>query len=191
MYGDTAVELLRELRRTAPHTVPPYNEDKLRQIIEEIDALYNEVRNTLQAFAEQKNEPQVAGSMMVQYTAILRNKRCMLAYLNERVNRLQNLRWDVGAVLPPELKENLSMQESEFFQLYSRGLGAYMKAIDLDLTTDLLPPKELYIEVRCLVDVGEIVTEEGTVNLEKDSQHFLRRSDVETLVRQGVLEHIV
>jgi hypothetical protein len=49
--------------------------------------------------------------MMIQYEAILRNKRCVLAYLMERVKRLQLLRWDVGAVLPPELKESLSLQE--------------------------------------------------------------------------------
>lgn len=30
----------------------------------------------------------------------------------DRVRRLQVLRWDVGAVLPPELKENLSAQEA-------------------------------------------------------------------------------
>jgi len=35
---------------------------------------------------------------------------------------------------------------------------------------DLVPPKELYIEVRVLEDVGEIATEEGSVNLEKDTQ---------------------
>ena len=35
---------------------------------------------------------------------------------------------------------------------------------------DLAPPKELYIEVRVLEDVGEIATEEGSVNLEKDTQ---------------------
>lgn len=54
---------------------------------------------------------QVKGSMMIQYEAILRNKRCVLAYLMERVRRLQMLRWDVGAVLPPELRESLSVQE--------------------------------------------------------------------------------
>lgn len=57
---------------------------------------------------------QVKGSMMIQYEAILRNKRCVLAYLMERVRRLQMLRWDVGAVLPPELRESLSVQEVNY-----------------------------------------------------------------------------
>jgi GINS complex subunit 1 len=52
----------------------------------------------------------------------------------ERVNRLQALRWDVGAVLPPELKENLSQHESTFFQSYNRNLGTYMESVGLDLS---------------------------------------------------------
>lgn len=55
---------------------------------------------------------------------------------------------------------------------------------------DLYPPKELFIEVRCLEDIGEIATEEGTIVLEKDSQHFVRRSDVEAFIRLGKLEHL-
>lgn len=160
--------------------------------------------------------------MVIQYEGILRNKRCVLAYLMERVKRLQLLRWDVGAVLPPELKESLSLQEvglsrhlalpvrlvfamshsifptpvslavqSEFFVQYSRSLNTYTRNVGIDLTTDLLPPKELYIEVRCLVDIGEIATEDGTVQLEEGSQHFLRRSDVEPLIRAGKLQHLV
>ncbi len=56
---------------------------------------------------------------------------------------------------------------------------------------DLQPPKELLITVRCLVDLGELVTETGTLLLAKGSQHYVRRSDVEALIRQGHLEHIV
>mmetsp|Transcript_31882 Transcript_31882/g.95980 ORF Transcript_31882/g.95980 Transcript_31882/m.95980 type:complete len:192 (-) Transcript_31882:85-660(-) len=191
MYGDVAIELLRELKRSAPHTIPLYNEDRVRQAVEEINSLFAEVRGTLKEFEPQKNAPPVAGSMMIQYEAILRNKRCVLAYLMERVKRLQMLRWDVGAVLPHELKESLSLQETDFFLQYSRGLNAYTSNVGIDLTTDLIPPKDLYIEVRCLENIGEIMTEEGTMLLEKGSQHFLRRSDVEPLIRAGKLEHIV
>jgi GINS complex subunit 1 len=59
-----------------------------------------------------------------------------------------------------------------------------------EILQDLHPPKELFIQVRVLQGVGEIMTENGTIMLEKDSQHFLRRSDVEPLIRQGILEHI-
>lgn len=52
------------------------------------------------------------------------------------------------------------------------------------------PPKDLYVEVRVLRDCGEIMTENGLVNLEANSTHFLRRVDVEQLIRQGLLEQI-
>lgn len=55
---------------------------------------------------------------------------------------------------------------------------------------DSKPPKDLYVEVRVLRDCGEIMTESGIVNLEANSTHFLRRVDVEQLIRQGLLEQI-
>lgn len=81
--------------------------------------------------------------------------------------------------------------QTEFFVQYNRSLNTYTRNVGIDLTTDLLPPKELFIEVRCLEDIGEIATEDGTVQLEEGSQHFLRRSDVEPLIRAGKLEHLV
>lgn len=53
---------------------------------------------------------------------------------------------------------------------------------------DQQPPKDLFIEVRVLKSVGKIMTDAGEVRLDKNTVHFLPRSDVELLVRQGVLE---
>ena len=61
----------------------------------------------------------------------------------------------------------------------------------MDITSDLSPPKQLMVEVRVLVDCGEIMTETGSVNLSKGTQHSLRRTEVEHLVRQGLLEELV
>ena len=55
---------------------------------------------------------------------------------------------------------------------------------------DMNPPKELHIEVRVKEDCGEIFTDTGVVSLKKNTTHFLRRSDVEHLIRQDVLEQI-
>jgi len=62
--------------------------------------------------------------------------------------------------------------------------------LDLDLTAAPLPPKELFVEVRVVKDCGELQTEHGMVNLQKNSQHFLRRTDVEHLIKQGYLLHL-
>ncbi|PVU95869.1 hypothetical protein BB561_001542 [Smittium simulii] len=70
--------------------------------------------------------------------------------------------------------------------------NSLVPGIDLDWTADLLkPPRDLYIEVRVVRECGEIQTETGIVNLEKGSQHYLRRTDVENLIKLGYLQHIL
>ena len=54
----------------------------------------------------------------------------------------------------------------------------------------MVPPKDLYIEVRVLEDCGEVLTETGTILLEKNTTHYVLRSDIEHLIRQGLLEQI-
>ena len=52
------------------------------------------------------------------------------------------------------------------------------------------PPKELCVEVRVVEDCGEIMTDNGEVHLERGTTHFLRRADVEHLIRQGKLQQL-
>ncbi len=49
----------------------------------------------------------------------------------------------------------------------------------LDLTKDLDPPKDLYLEFRVTKDCGEFVTSDGDMlKLEKNSTHFCKLSEV-------------
>ena len=51
------------------------------------------------------------------------------------------------------------------------------------------PPKGLFVEVRVLEDVGQIVTDSGNVlELEKNTTHFMRRSEAEPFLKKGLLE---
>ncbi len=51
--------------------------------------------------------------------------------------------------------------------------------MDLDLTKDLDPPKDLYIEVRVVDEIGPFTNRDGVIlNLEKNSTHYLKISDV-------------
>eukprot|EP00052_Salpingoeca_macrocollata_P014496 m.114018 g.114018 ORF g.114018 m.114018 type:complete len:194 (+) comp19338_c0_seq1:45-626(+) len=193
MYGELAIEILQELKRCSPNTLPPFNEDKLRRVILEIRALYDEVKRTIGEKREQLKDPPVHGCMLVQFESIKRNKRCMLAYLKERMSRMQRLRWEAGAVLTPEWRDNLSAAEVGYFSEYNKLLNKYMQGFDpLELTMDLQPPKEPKIEVRVLQEYGEITTSNGDViNLNLGSQQYMRRVDAEPLIRQGILEHIL
>ena len=60
-----------------------------------------------------------------------------------------------------------------------------------DLSSCLAPPKELNVTVRVLKDAGEVVLDSGgVINLTKGTTHFVRRGDVEALIREGVVEQI-
>eukprot|EP00050_Salpingoeca_kvevrii_P015300 m.45550 g.45550 ORF g.45550 m.45550 type:complete len:198 (-) comp6249_c0_seq2:552-1145(-) len=196
MWGDTAIELLRELKRAAPHLIPAFNDDKVRQIIDEINSLYADVKRTMDDFGVRSREPEVAGCLFAEHAAILRNKRCLLAYLADRVERLKRLRWEVGlGVLPEFVREKLSQPEIQYYEEYSKLLVEYQAGalpnFDTNLSGDSEPPKRLFAEVRCLEDMGEVLLPSGvTVTLARNSQHFLRRSDVEQYIRQGRMEHI-
>lgn len=53
------------------------------------------------------------------------------------------------------------------------------------------PPKDLLIEVRVLEDCGKVLTDSGPVSLDRGSMLFLRRSQVESFIKEGKVEHII
>lgn len=131
--------------------------------------------------------------MQVRHTAKLWNKRCIIAYHYERLNRLKKLRWEYGNNLPREIVQNLSQDELEWFTRYNDNLFSYMSSLNdgkgLDLTLYITPPKKLYIPVKCVRDYGQFDLEDGQpVMLKKDSIHYLPLSQCEKLIHQGVLE---
>ena len=126
-----------------------------------------------------------------------RNIRCGLAYVNARLDRLHHLAWGSGKAMPDHIKEKLSPAEVNYYQRYVDAIDEYNKsmmqgAMIMDLTVDLTPPKELFIEVRVKQDLGTVMlTESGQVNLAKGSTHLLRRTEVENLIKKGVLEEVI
>lgn len=133
--------------------------------------------------------------MQVRHTAKLWNKRCIIAYHYERLNRLKRLRWEYGNNLPLEIVRNLSKDELEWFTKYNDNLFSYMSSLNdgkgLDLTLYIKPPKKLYIQVRCIKDYGQFDLEDGQpVMLKKDSIHYLPLGQCEKLIHQGVLEQM-
>ncbi|CAI9730731.1 Hypothetical predicted protein [Octopus vulgaris] len=193
MLGNKALELIKELSRAFSGTLSPYNEDCIRQILDEMKTLYElnqkDVNDTV------AGEAGLFSSVQVRHAALERNKRCLLTYLYKRLRNIQQMRWEFGSVLPAEIRYNMCEREVQWFNRYNKMLATYMRniagGIGLDLTQDIQPPKSLYIEVRCLVDHGEFETQDGNiVVLKRNNQHFLLRSECENLIRQGILEHV-
>lgn len=158
-----------------------------------------EIKELLEPFLEimqnraselRTNKSYTAGALVF-FRSVQRNKRCALAYLLNRLRRIQQYRWEMGACAAAHLAENMSAPESHFLKEYNNLVGRYSQTLDLDLTADIQPPRDLFIEVRVRYDCGNVLTESGNVALKPGTAHFLKRSDVEHLVRQGRLEHIV
>lgn len=170
-------------------TYLPHQDTAVRQIAAEIKELLEPLLEILTTHKnELRTDSSYAGGAVVYHRSIERNKRCALAYLFNRLHRIQAHRWEAGA--SSHLTESMSGPESQFLNEYNKLLGAYCDAVELDLTADRKPPRDLYIEVRVLRDCGSVVTDAGSVALKPGTAHFLKRSDVEHLIRQGALEHI-
>ncbi|XP_074174102.1 DNA replication complex GINS protein PSF1 isoform X2 [Rhinolophus sinicus] len=162
MFCEKALELVRELHRASEGQLPAFNEDGLRQVLEEMKALY------------EQNQSDV-------YDRLLRIRALRWEYGSVLPNAL---RFHMSA----EEMEWFNHYKKTL-AIYMRSLGGDE---GLDITQDMKPPKSLYIEVRCLKDYGEFEVDDGTsVLLKKNSQHFLPRWKCEQLIRQGILEHVL
>lgn len=199
--GRKAEALLRELQRS--RWLPPYNEKLTKEVIDEIGPYVREMKvlgdqmQELRQQGEMPTEPVTAGFCLYN-DLIERNKRCMLAYLNFRLQRIEELRWEVGLHVPPEKMRNLHEEEKQYLYLYNAALDKYMRNYSrnsketLDLTADAYPPEDLNVQIRSIDDdVGEIATvDSGTLKLKKGWVHTVRRTDVEQLIRAGKVEHL-
>jgi hypothetical protein len=107
------------------------------------------------------------------------------------MRRIEALRWEYGAVVPESWSSRMSRGEHDYLRSYGDILTDYMKAVRLDLTSDLQPPKHLYVLVRVKQALGEVALASGSfVKLTQGTTLLLRRSDVEQLVRRGALEEL-
>jgi GINS complex subunit 1 len=88
-------------------------------------------------------------------------------------------------------RSNLAPEEQELFRQYTDFLSMYKgQFTDIDLTGSLVPPRDLFVDVRVLKDAGEIQTEYGVLNLTKNSQLHVRLGDVERLIGLGFVERV-
>ena len=116
-FGDLATQLLTESRRsTATNTLLKYNDVLVRSIVREQRDLEARIETALatasQPSADGGNDDGGDGdaprrqqdahmpTVLLYQTAILRNKRCLLAYHHHRLEFLKDLYWSVGGALP-------------------------------------------------------------------------------------------
>lgn len=217
MYGDLGYKLAQHAKRTqALAHLPPYQTELVREITREVRDLDKDVASILAPYEGSFNpstEPATACALLINHICMRRNKRCLLAYHRVRSDKLEEMCWSGEDVLEhvqqsrdgPRQDDfgkagtsskigdtsSLSPEEEEYVRQYSDMLAAYKgQWTDIDLTGNLEPPRDLFIDVRVLKDAGEIQTEYGAINLTKNSQFFVRQGDVERLISQGYLQKL-
>jgi len=190
-----AVELVREMART--DSLPPHDEEGIREVVRSINKLNDEIAEIVKL-----GDPSSLGpAIIARHSTIARDKRCVLAYLMNRLWRIQHLRWELDADIPKEVLENFSQKEGEFLIHFDDMLTQYMDSVGIDLSLDMQQPPhtDLYVEVRvvrdCIVPLSSVSARQSgsasELQLHADTTVFLKRSDSEPLIRTGHLEHVV
>uniref|UniRef100_A0A1B6DD39 DNA replication complex GINS protein PSF1 n=1 Tax=Clastoptera arizonana TaxID=38151 RepID=A0A1B6DD39_9HEMI len=192
MFGEKAFELIKELDRCRD-SIPPFDDDRVRIVYEEMELLCKKISEAMHSTFDMESN-NFLPEVKLKKSILERDQRLLLAYIWNRMQRIRQMRWDFGSILPSDIKENLSDSEIKWFSNYNKSLAKYMKSIGknhgLNLTQNIKPPKSLYVEVRSLVDYGKLELDDGEVILlKKNSQHLMPRSQSEPLIRQGILEH--
>mmetsp|Transcript_14092 Transcript_14092/g.26383 ORF Transcript_14092/g.26383 Transcript_14092/m.26383 type:complete len:188 (-) Transcript_14092:33-596(-) len=186
MLGAKSKKLVKELKTS--QWLPPYNETLINAIVDDINTRYEELAGLLSL-----NREEDGSFIITMHNTLMRDKRAVLIYLNYRLNKLEQLKWESGN-LPMHFMNNLSRDEIEYFKQYSTLLHSYNREVcnsKIDLTADLQPPKDVYVEVRCREEQGDVVLpESGAVGLHRNSMYLLKRTEADRYIRQGVLEQI-
>ncbi|KAL6940254.1 hypothetical protein ACO0QE_004152 [Hanseniaspora vineae] len=203
MYGDLATKLILESKRarklrqslnkngkTIEAVVPEYQEEMVNKILKETEQL-----NSNAVFLQnstQQNDKIKTCQYFVTLLSMERNKRCLLGYHKDRSDLIGEILWDKTNSSGSGFDiNNLNHEEQQYMKEYSQLMSSLNGDFaEVDLTGSLLPPSEVFIDVRVLKDAGEIQTEYGVFHLIKDSQFFVRQSDVERLIQQGYLQKI-
>jgi hypothetical protein len=124
MFGHKAFSLLEEIDRS-DHGIPPYRDALVREVCDEVNELCKSLQHVNESDGEQVEfcvthlpgvgiflmlTSQIAQGVMI--SAILRNRQCLLAYVNRRNRILMEMRWNLGAVVPEDTRYCLIISSS-------------------------------------------------------------------------------
>ena len=166
-------ELIKSL--TKSHWLPFYDANGIKETAKEMSDHYSR----LHRFSELAEMPgadaqQYAAAFILYQSSFWRNRKCVLAYLMYRIEKLQNARLQATDELTDKMREKLSPNEIKYFRQYSDLLESYCDTMKVDITTGMLPPASTLIDVRITEPFGPF---------EAGKQYFVRPE----LVERGIL----
>lgn len=218
MYGDLANKLMLETKRsTNLSELPLYLHDLVKNIVQEVSDLNNDVTFLMEQlrlagnFEEEEFKQINECQLFATHLSMRRNKQCLLVYEKLRAEKIDAFCWlNIDPLVRDEpianenatfdqrvptnnrlITENLSHPEQDYYKQYQDLVLDFKSELsDIDLSVDLEPPRDLFIDVRVLKNGGEVQTEYGAFNLIKNSQFYVRKSDVDRLIQLGYLEEV-
>lgn len=191
-------ELLLEVKRYQSHAVkghstalPTYNVKLVRQCLDDLQNSVQSLAEEVQAasLGDDTNPPTKPVNMasrpsiLYHHACIQRQKRCLLAYHKHRMEGLKTLPPDIASATLT------NAAEVDFYTAYSQLRSRYAEAMGPTVDLSLAPPSTHSLQVRCLVDLGQVVLESGrSVTLSKGSVFYLPRADILEFLRDGSMQ---
>lgn len=196
MYGRKGYQLVKDFASGEKGQLKPFNSKLFDETIEESRQNQRLIQSLMRKMEQegldvQNNRNADYYGALVHHLSLIRNKRCLMAYVHNRADIVRDLGWRVGLELPPEIQEKLTTLEKEYFKNHSTAIKSYMGKAGIDLNVDMVPPKDPYIKVRVVGDIDDgIVMSDKTTNFARHSMHFLKRTDAEPYIARGQMEEL-
>lgn len=196
VHAKKSIQLLESLKKSP--WLPPFSDKMIKEVAEEMLNDIEKIQEIAASHDLDDMSKEDCSAICLYNDTFERNRRCLLAYLNYRLERIEALRFEVGVMVPEGKMQNLHESERQYFHQYNKILDTYMKRYvpnckePLDLTADAEAPKDPLVQIRVReAGLGDIVTaDSGVVHLQKGTMLFVKRTDVEHLIRAGKVEHV-
>uniref|UniRef100_A0A6N2MLY2 GINS subunit domain-containing protein n=1 Tax=Salix viminalis TaxID=40686 RepID=A0A6N2MLY2_SALVM len=135
MYARKGYELVKDLANGEKGQLQPFNVRRFviscqcTQHYLELQALIRKMQEESVDVRETRNSDHYGA--LIHHLSLIRNKRCLMAYVHNRAEVIQNFAWKVGLELlelPEEIQEKLSPSEKNYFGKHSSALQSSCKA---------------------------------------------------------------
>ena len=110
-YTKEVVELLQDVEKAA--FVPPSQPEKVEAVVSKMTALYKRANDLQEADGYDGSPSAVMGPRVCMLT-LARLQRCLLAYLRCRMERIEQVRWDLAGAMDDASKAHLSRHELSY-----------------------------------------------------------------------------
>ncbi|KAG5410476.1 hypothetical protein IGI04_006795 [Brassica rapa subsp. trilocularis] len=138
MYGRKGYQLVKDFASGEKGQLKPFNSKLFDETIEECNQNQRLIQFLMRKMEQegldvQNNRNADYYGALVHHLSLIRNKRCLMAYVHNRADIVRDLGWRVGLELPPEIQEKLTTLEKEYFKNHSAAIKSYMGKAGIDL----------------------------------------------------------